>query len=172
MKRLTRLNCFLIVGFVLLTSSCAGSGMPSCTDSAVTVPALKILQDKLSVPIWAAAEVEYDKTTKCGILEDAYHSCGKNGTACGSADNGRAYKAWQDCTQDQNESNIENRGRDEVKQNAIAKVLSNGIVNIRVVAKDESTKKISCAGTASGTEIQYTAQRTEDGKIYVEAAAQ
>jgi len=50
----------------------------------------------------------------------------------------------------------------------VAKVRSTGFENIRTAARDDSLKKVAClADMDEYHNIQYSAQYTEEGKVYV-----
>ena len=138
---------------LLLCAGCTKSGAPSCTDESVIKLVLDISAGELRNQLFEAGKIEYGVRDAFGVLRGTYDDFGKLKDSPGY-EKARELMSAVD------------------KQIATANI---SLANIRVNSKRDDIKKCGCVAdlvfsNGKTHNITYTAQFTEDGKVYVEVA--
>lgn len=129
----------------MLLASCGKSGAPSCSDGGVTSTAVSLLTKGLPF------QNLYERAAHSDCLNNAWGNLDKSDI--------ETLKVNDQCV---------NRELDATRA-YVAKVRSEGFVNIRTTSRDDGLKKVTCKGDlAEYHGVQYSAQYADDGETYVE----
>jgi len=158
MKRSLFLIAFtLLVGSSMLLTSCSKSGAPNCSDSDVTSLVIDIANDKLKDQLLLQGMLQLEPSESKGLnaVSQLYQAT-------------PTYEHWNNL---KNENNAIKKVVDYVDRQVSE--LDLGLSGIRTNDTNDKARKCKCTGelTSSkgkGTDIDYTAQYTDDGQIYVE----
>jgi len=150
------MRIFVVLAFSFALLSCIGcskSTAPSCTDDPVKKLVLDIANGEIRNQLFEAGKIEYDIRDGRGVLPGTYDDFKKHMDA---PDQGKVRELISDIDQK-------------------VRALNMSLANIRLNGKHDDIKKCECGGNlvlsnGKTLPINYTAQFTEDGKVYVEVA--